>query len=31
MEWEEDDFFHDYNPAEVMAAEKAKAAELTSE
>ena len=31
IEWEEDDLLHDYNPAEVIAAEEAKAAELISE
>ncbi len=31
MEWEEDDLLHDYNPAEVIAAKEAKAAEPTLE
>ncbi len=31
MDWEEDDLLHDYNPAEVIAAEEVKAAKLTPE
>ncbi len=31
MKWKEDDLFHDYNPAEVMAAKEVKAVKPTSE
>ncbi len=31
MNWKEDNLLHDYNPAEVMAAEEVKAMELTPE
>jgi len=31
MDWKENNLLHDYNPAEIMAAEEVKAVELTPE